>query len=98
MFSGLAPTRMASSDDDGQTWTELQSIGDWAIVAMASHAQRDNGTVVVWCHDDGRFMPKALQPSPGFHVYQVESKDGGRTWGTPRHRTKQATICASLVW
>ena len=65
MFSGLAPTRMASSDDDGQTWTELEPIGDWgAIVAMASHAQRDDGTVVVWCHDDGRFMPKALQPGP----------------------------------
>ena len=30
---------------------------------MASHAQRDDGTVVVWCHDDGRFMPKALHPA-----------------------------------
>jgi hypothetical protein len=91
MFSGLAPTRMASSDDDGETWTELKPIGDWgAIVAMASHAQRDDGTVVVWCHDDGRFMPKALQPGPGFHVYQVESKNGGRTWGTPRAIAHQA--------
>ena len=34
MFSGLAPTRMASSDDDGQGWTEFEPVGDWgAIVA-----------------------------------------------------------------
>ncbi|MBN2473267.1 MAG: exo-alpha-sialidase [Pirellulales bacterium] len=29
MFSGLYPIRMAHSEDDGHTWSELEPIGDW---------------------------------------------------------------------
>ena len=30
LFSGLYPVRMAKSEDDGNTWSELEPIGDWS--------------------------------------------------------------------
>jgi len=37
VFSGLYPARMAHSEDDGNTWSELERIGNWGgIVVMAS--------------------------------------------------------------
>ncbi len=92
LFSGLYPVRMASSDDGGETWSELEAIGAYGgIVAVASLAQRDDGSIVAWFHDDGRFIEeggrdaaKAEGWPSGFVVYQIESADGGRTWSTPR--------------
>lgn len=88
MFSGLAPIRMAVSEDDGLQWSELEAIGDYGgIVAMASCAQAgEPGRYLAWFHDDGRFIGDAYRPKGGgqFHLYQVESTDGGLTWGAPR--------------
>jgi len=92
MFSGLYPIRMAASDDLGETWGELEPIGEYGgIVANADLAQRADGTVVSWFHDDGRFIAKSgrdaakAQGRPeGLVVYQVESADAGRTWSEPR--------------
>ena len=88
LFSGLSPIRMAVSEDDGASWSELQPIGDYGgIVAMASCVPAGApGRYLAWFHDDGRFMPEPLRPDDGapFHVYQVESLDGGLTWGPPR--------------
>ena len=40
MFSGLYPIRMAVSEDDGQTWSSLEPIGDYGgIVAMGCVAR-----------------------------------------------------------
>lgn len=37
MFSGLYPIRMAVSADDGATWSELKSIGDFGgVVTMGT--------------------------------------------------------------
>src|SRR5690606_22975645 len=37
MWSGLYPARLAVSEDDGETWSELESVGDWGgIVVMGS--------------------------------------------------------------
>src|SRR6478609_4155493 len=37
LFSGLYPVRMAVSEDDGGTWSELKPVGAWGgIVTMAS--------------------------------------------------------------
>lgn len=95
LFSGLYPIRMASSDDDGRTWSELSPIGAFGgIVAMASLGQRSNGTLVAWFHDDGRFIGEHGGPA-GFRVYQVESPDGGRTWSEPIviARSESAHLC-----
>ncbi len=87
LFSGLNPIRMARSEDEGRTWSPLAKIGDWGgIVAMASLTQLENGILLAWFHDDGRFIANAsLQPDDGakFHVYQTRSTDGGLSWEPP---------------
>lgn len=91
MFSGLYPIRIAASEDLGETWGELEPVGEYGgIVANADLAQREDGTLVSWFHDDGRFIEAygrehAKQegwPS-GFAVYQITSGDAGRTWSEP---------------
>lgn len=91
LFSGLYPVRMASSNDLGQTWSELEAVGSYGgIVANASLSQRRDGTLVSWFHDDGRFIVEGGRQAAreagvpdGFVVYQVESRDAGRTWSDP---------------
>ncbi len=83
MFSGLYPIRMARSDDDGLTWSELEPIGDFGgIVAMASLMRLKNGDYLAFFHDDGRFLKGENQNGP-FVVYCTRSTDGGLTWGGP---------------
>ena len=83
LFSGLYPIRMASSEDDGKTWTPLAPIGDFGgIVAMASLERLKNGDYMALFHDDGRFFRDAGKKG-AFVVYKTISRDGGRTWGAP---------------
>lgn len=86
MFSGLYPIRIASSDDDGRSWSELTPIGEFGgIVAMSSCERLSNGDYMALFHDDGRFFRAGgkREKPPVFHVYKTLSKDGGRTWGEP---------------
>ena len=87
LFSGLYPIRMAVSEDDGKTWSELRPIGDFGgIVAMSSVVplKTGKGHYMALFHDDGRFFTadtaKAIK---GFRVFKTVSTDGGLTWGTP---------------
>ncbi|MBR6748441.1 MAG: exo-alpha-sialidase [Clostridia bacterium] len=144
MFSGLYPIRMAHSEDDGDTWSELTPIGDYGgIVAVGDIASLGGGHYLALFHDDGRFIRKSdlikidvyrtgaggavmnrilysrKQPDGSYalsetwfscpaaeklpedawtkcfetwkgegegtyHLYQIESFDGGLTWGEPR--------------
>lgn len=88
MFSGLYPIRLAHSDDDGATWSELAPIGDYGgIVACASVERLAGGEYLALFHDDGRFLTAAGRPAgapPKFVVVQIVSRDGGLTWGPPR--------------
>ncbi|MBM3891961.1 MAG: exo-alpha-sialidase, partial [Verrucomicrobia bacterium] len=97
MFSGLYPVRMAVSEDDGATWSELKPIGNFGgVVAMASCVKlRDGGgRYMTLFHDDGRFLrggPDEVYGSPytkhkgppKFIVYKSLSTDGGLTWSDP---------------
>lgn len=83
LFSGLYPIRMASSGDDGRTWTPLKPIGDYGgIVAMASVERLKDGAYMALFHDDGRFLRDEGETT-GFRVYKTISRDGGLTWGEP---------------
>ena len=83
MFSGLYPIRMAVSEDDGDTWSPLEPIGDFGgIVAMASVERLANGDYMALFHDDGRFINGSGEVST-FEVYKTLSQDGGLTWGAP---------------
>ncbi|MCI0377457.1 MAG: glycoside hydrolase, partial [Gemmataceae bacterium] len=86
MFSGLYPIRMAVSQDDGKSWSELEKIGDYGgIVAMGSVERLKNGDYMALFHDDGRFIDGSGKKSvpQTRRVYKVLSKDGGLTWTKP---------------
>lgn len=84
MFSGLYPIRMSVSEDDGQSWSELEPIGDYGgVVAMGSVERARNGDYLAFFHDDGRFLRDGGKRTR-FDVFQVRSTDGGLTWSQPR--------------
>lgn len=83
LFSGLYPIRMASSEDDGMTWSELAPIGDFGgIVPMASVVPLKSGELMALFHDDGRYL-RNTRKTDRFVVYKTLSKDGGRAWSQP---------------
>lgn len=58
LFSGLYPIRMAVSEDDGGTWSELEPIGEFGgVVTMSSVLPLEKpGSYLAFFHDDGRFI------------------------------------------
>ena len=59
MFSGLYPIRMAVTEDDGATWSDLKPIGPFGgVVAMATviDLKSGPGRYLAFFHDDGRFI------------------------------------------
>ncbi|WP_432800095.1 exo-alpha-sialidase [Poriferisphaera sp. WC338] len=83
LFSGLYPIRMSTSEDDGQTWTELSPIGEYGgIVAMSSVAKISPGKYMAFFHDDGMFLNNDRIRSD-YMVYSITSEDGGLTWSNP---------------
>ena len=84
MFSGLYPCRMAVSEDDGATWSELKKIGDYGgIVTMGCVISLKNGDHMALFHDDGRFIGPKRRSQARMLVYKILSRDGGLTWGPP---------------
>jgi hypothetical protein len=86
LFSGLYPVRMAVSEDDGKSWSELKPVGDWGgIVTMASVIELKTGPghYLALFHDDGRFFAKGGKATGVFTLYKTLSKDGGLTWTAP---------------
>lgn len=89
LWSGLYPARLATSEDDGLTWSELKPVGDWGgIVVMGSLVglRTGPGHYLAMFHDDGRFFarePRRLQP-PAMTIFTTFSSDGGLTWGKPQ--------------
>lgn len=87
VWSGLYPARLAVSEDDGQTWSELQQVGDWGgIVVMGCVEQlKTPGHYLAMFHDDGRFFTaKNRRQKPAvMTLYKTFSTDGGLTWSQP---------------
>ncbi|MDE2922408.1 MAG: transporter substrate-binding domain-containing protein [Acidobacteriota bacterium] len=105
MFSGLYPVRMARSDDEGETWTELEPIGHFGgVVAMSSveRLRSLDGELMALFHDDGRFFRRPTSRyeripgfEPEFKVYKTISLDDGLTWSEPEviARHPEAHLC-----
>lgn len=92
MFTGLYPIRMAASSDEGSTWSPLASIGDYGgIVVMSDCIQFDDGRVMCFFHDDGRFIDDSGKATGVFNVYAITSTDGGVTWTKPEIITTHET-------
>ena len=86
MWSGLYPARLAVSEDDGGTWSDLEPVGEWGgIVVMGFVERLADGRYLAMFHDDGRFFQasnKAQSPTR-FTLYSTFSEDGGLTWSQP---------------
>lgn len=74
---GPAPIRMAVSEDEGESWSELKPIGDYTgVVAMADLVPLNTGK--------GHYMALYHLGEGGkFVVRKVLSTDGGLTWSKP---------------
>lgn len=85
LFSGLYPTRLSISEDDGRSFTPLEPVGDWGgIVAMGDVIPlKKSGHYLALFHDDGRFRYGGGGRGQ-FFVLASKSTDGGLTWGAPR--------------
>ena len=93
MFSGLYPIRMAVSEDDGGTWSELEPIGKFGgIVTMADVVRLEDGAYMALFHDDGRFLRAGGKATGKFYVYKTLSTDGGLTWGEPEVIAHRADV------
>ena len=96
MFSGLNPIRLSISEDEGETWSPLEPVGDYGgIVAVADMARLKDGRYMALFHDDGRFLHNSGEKTDCFVVYAIYSADGGCTWGEPVAITQhpQAHLC-----
>jgi hypothetical protein len=83
MFSGLYPTRLAVSEDDGASWSELEPVGEWGgIVVMGDVVRLKDGRYLAMFHDDGRFFSKEGGPRT-MTLYKTFSEDGGLSWSHP---------------
>ena len=88
MWSGLYPARLAVSENDGATWSELKPAGDWGgIVVMGclEELKTGKGEYLALFHDDGRFFTKKSKRAKPtvFTLYKTLSRDGGLTWSKP---------------
>ena len=96
LFSGLYPARLAHSEDDGRTWSELVPVGNWGgVVVMSSLIQlrTGQGHYMALFHDDMRYFTENGQQVYDedrkknnqilFTLYKTFSYDGGLTWSTP---------------
>lgn len=105
MFSGRYPARMAYSEDNCQTWTELEQVGDWGgIVVMGDVIPLNTGKghYMAMFHDDKRYFTKegrsltenelAKNNMPEFTLFQTFSYDGGLTWSYPKTVYKSRVI------
>jgi len=96
MFSGLYPTRLAVSEDDGATWSPLEPVGDWGgIVVMGAVERLKNGDYLAMFHDDGRFFREGGKRVDTMTLYQTFSRDGGLTWSEPEaiHADSAVHLC-----
>lgn len=86
MWSGLYPARLAVSEDDGHTWSELNPVGDWGgivVMGFVSAIGNQPGNYMAMFHDDGRFFKENGKRVNTFKLYQTFSQDGGLTWSHP---------------
>jgi hypothetical protein len=95
LFSGLYPIRLAVSENDGQSWSELAPIGDFGgIVAMSSVIELKTGPghYLALFHDDGHHFSKGSRSAGVMTLYQTRSTDGGLTWSAPETIFQSADV------
>lgn len=101
IWSGLFPSRLSISEDDGNSWTQLTDAGigsgAWGGVVVMSSMEplKEPGHYLAWFHDDGRFFKANGKVTPTFTLYQTKTVDGGLSWSYPRdiYASDQISLC-----
>lgn len=98
MWSGLYPARLAVSEDEGQSWSELKPVGDWGgivVMGFVEPLRTAPGHYLAMFHDDGRFFEKNGKVTETFRLFQTLSTDGGLTWSYPEqvYQSSQVHLC-----
>lgn len=85
LWSGLHPARLATSADDGASWSDLRPVGDWGGIVVMGFVEplSTPGKYLAMFHDDGRFFKQDGKRSGVFTLYKTFSEDGGLTWSAP---------------
>lgn len=98
MWSGLYPARLACSETDGRTWSELKPVGDWGgivVMGFVEPLRTGKGHYLAMFHDDGRFFQEGGKRSPAMTLYKTFSRDGGMTWSFPEavYASSEVHLC-----
>lgn len=105
MWSGLYPARLAVTEDDGTTWSELKPVGDWGgivVMGFVEALKTGKGHYLAMFHDDGRYFKGGTGRSYGdvptgkrtgtMTLYKTFSVDGGQTWSFPEAVYQSAKV------
>lgn len=98
MWSGLYPARLAVTENDGASWSELKPVGDWGgivVMGCVETLRTGKGHYLAMFHDDGRFFTKDGQKTDTFTLYKTISTDGGLTWSFPQavYQSSEVHLC-----
>ncbi len=98
MWSGLYPARLAVSEDDGGTWSELRPVGDWGgivVMGFVEALRTGKGHYLAMFHDDGRFFTNNGRRTDTMKLYKTFSSDGGLTWSVPEvvYQSSEVHLC-----
>lgn len=95
MWSGLYPSRLAVSEDDGGNWSPLKEAGDWGGIVVMGFVESvglKKGHYLAMFHDDGRFYAKNGKKTGIFTLFKTFSEDGGLTWKNPEEVFKSGEV------
>lgn len=95
MWSGLYPSRLAVSEDDGENWSPLKEAGDWGGIVVMGFVESvglKKGHYLAMFHDDGRFYAKNGKKTGIFTLFKTFSEDGGLTWQNPEEVFKSGEV------
>ena len=94
LWSGLYPARLAVSENDGVTWSELKPVGDWGGIVVMGFVEplKTPGHYLAMFHDDGRFFTKDGKQTDTMTLYTTFSQDGGLTWSHPQAIWKSSAV------
>ncbi|MFP6674245.1 MAG: sialidase family protein [Pirellulaceae bacterium] len=98
MWSGLYPARLAVSENDGDTWSELKPAGDWGgivVMGFVEALKTGPGHYLAMFHDDGRFFTEKGKRTSTFKLFKTLSLDGGLTWSYPEvvYKSSEVNLC-----